>query len=55
MNPKLTMLYLLIGTIIGLTHHGNETLAKMKRQLSDLRWRNVALVMLWSVKSASKI
>jgi hypothetical protein len=34
MDLKLTMLYVLIGTIIGLSYHGDENLAKVKRELS---------------------
>jgi hypothetical protein len=36
MDPKLTILFMLIGTIISLSHLGDENLAKMK-----LCWRNV--------------
>jgi hypothetical protein len=46
MDPKLTILFLLIGTIIGLSRHGDENLAKMKRQPHSVGWRNIALVML---------
>ena len=37
MDPKLTLLFTLIGTIISLSHLGDENLAKIK-----LRWRNIA-------------
>ena len=43
MDPKLTMLFLLIGTIIGLSQLGDENLTKMKRYLDGLRWRNLRL------------
>ena len=33
MDPKLTILFLLIGSIIGLSHLGDENLARMRRQL----------------------
>jgi hypothetical protein len=33
MDAKLTMLFLLIGTIIGLSHLSRENLAKMKREI----------------------
>ena len=55
MDAKLTMLYLLIGTVIGLSYHGDENLAKMKRQFRGLGWRNAVHVMLWSLKSTTKI
>jgi hypothetical protein len=41
MDPKLTMLFMLIGTIITLSHVGDENLANIKRH-----WRNVVLVFL---------
>jgi hypothetical protein len=41
MDPKLTMLFLLIGTIIGLSHFNYENLAKMKRGFDDQRWRDI--------------
>ena len=36
MDPKLTILLTLIGTIISLSHLGDENVAKIK-----LRWRDV--------------
>lgn len=36
MDPKLTMLFMLIGTIISLSHVGDENPTKIKD-----RWRNV--------------
>jgi hypothetical protein len=39
MDPKLTMLLLLIGTIIGLSHLSDEKLGRMRRQLAARRWR----------------
>jgi hypothetical protein len=39
MDPKLTMLFLLIGTIIGLSHYGDENVAERKRQLDGRSWR----------------
>jgi hypothetical protein len=41
MDPKLTMLFLLIGAIIGLSHLSEENLARMKRQLALRRWRKM--------------
>ena len=50
MDPKLTMLFMLIGTIISLSHLGGENSAKIK-----WRWRNVVLVFLSSLKSEGKL
>ena len=41
MDPKLTILFMLIGTIISLSHLGDENLAKIKD-----RWRNVISALL---------
>ena len=43
MDPKLTMLFLLIGTVIGLSHFNFENLAKMKRRFDDQPWRDIIL------------
>jgi hypothetical protein len=49
-DPKQTMLFMLIGTIISLAHLGDENLAKIKS-----RWRDGFLVFLSSLTSAGKI
>ena len=41
MDPKLTMLFLLIGSIIGLSHLSDDTLGRMRRQLAGGRWRQI--------------
>lgn len=41
MDPKLTMFFLLIGTIIVLSHLNDENLARMKRQFAVGRWREI--------------
>jgi hypothetical protein len=41
MDPKLTMLFVLIGTIIGLSHLSDDTLGRMRRQISGRRWREL--------------
>jgi hypothetical protein len=41
MDPKLALLFLLIGAVIGLSHLGNETPNVMRRQLIDRRWRDL--------------
>jgi len=40
MDPKLTMLFLLIGAVVVLSHLNEENLTRMRRQLVDRRWRN---------------
>ena len=39
MDPKLTLLFLLIGTVVGLSHLSDDGLGRMRRQLIDRRWR----------------
>ncbi len=40
MDPKLTMLFMLIGTVVVLSHLTDENLTRMRRQLVNRRWRN---------------
>ncbi len=40
MDPKLTILFLLIGGIIGLSHLDDESLTRMRRQFVARRWRD---------------
>jgi hypothetical protein len=39
MDPKLTILFLLICAVIGLSHLNDENLGRMRRQLVRRRWR----------------
>jgi hypothetical protein len=39
MDPKITILFMLIGAVIGLSHLSEENLGRMRRQFSDWRWR----------------
>ncbi len=39
MDPKLTILFLLISSVIGLSHLNDDTLGRMRRQLVGRRWR----------------
>jgi len=39
MDPKLTILFILIGAVIGLSHLGEENLGRVRRQFADRRWR----------------
>jgi hypothetical protein len=41
MDPKLTILFLLISSVIGLSHLNDENLARMRRQLVARRWREL--------------
>jgi hypothetical protein len=38
MGPELTMLFMLMGMIIGLSHLSDENMARMKRQLDGQRF-----------------
>ena len=39
MDPKLTLLLLLIGLVVGLSNLDEENLNRMRRQLALGRWR----------------
>jgi hypothetical protein len=39
MDPKLTLLFLLIGTVIGLSHLGDATMRRSWRPSLSQRWR----------------
>ena len=41
MDPKLTMVFLLFGTLIGVSHLNYENPTKMKRGLDGQRWRDI--------------
>ena len=41
MDPKLTILFMLVATIIVLSNLGEENLGRMRRQLVDRRWREL--------------
>ena len=43
-NLKLIVLFLLIGSIIGLSHLSGEDLAKMKRAIHGRRWREITSI-----------
>jgi hypothetical protein len=40
MDPKLTMLFVLIGVVVVLSHLTDDNLTRVRRQLIDRRWRN---------------
>jgi hypothetical protein len=39
MDPKIALLFLLIGSVIGLSHLSDENLSRVRRQLATKRWR----------------
>ena len=41
MDPKITILFMLIGAIIGLSHLNAENLGRLQRQLVRRRWREL--------------
>ncbi len=41
MDPKLTILFLLVGCVIGLSHLSEENLGRMRRQLVSRKWRQL--------------
>ena len=43
-NLKLIILFLLIGSIIGLSHLSGENLTKMKRAIHGCRWREIGSI-----------
>ena len=43
MDPKLTILFMFIGAVIGLSHLSEENLGRMRRQFMDRRWREFVL------------
>jgi hypothetical protein len=41
MDPKLTILFMLIACIIGLSHLGDEAFGRMRRRMPGQRLRNM--------------
>jgi hypothetical protein len=41
MEPKITLFFLLIGSVIGLSHLNDEVVSRMWRQLGGGRWREI--------------
>ncbi len=39
MDPKIALLFLLIGAVIVLSHLSDENLGRMRRQFAERRWR----------------
>jgi hypothetical protein len=40
MDPKLTILFMLISSVVGLSHLNDENLERMRSQLVARRWRD---------------
>ena len=40
MDPKLTILFMLIGAVVVLSHLTDDNLTRVRRQFVDRRWRN---------------
>jgi hypothetical protein len=43
MDPKIALLFLLIGSVIGLSRLGIDRLGRERHQLSQRRWREFVL------------
>ncbi len=41
MDAKITLLFFLVGTIIGLSHLDEDVLGRMRRRLDVGRWREL--------------
>jgi hypothetical protein len=39
MDPKLAILFLLVGAVIALSHLSDENIHRLRRQLIRLQWR----------------
>jgi hypothetical protein len=44
MDPKLAMLFMLFGSIIGLSYLSADNVARMKRRMVERRWRKTVPV-----------
>jgi hypothetical protein len=41
MEPKIALFFLLIASVIGLSHLNDEVVSRMRRQLGGGRWREI--------------
>ena len=41
MDPKIALLFILIGCVIGLSHLNDDVVGRMRRQLGEGRWREI--------------
>ena len=40
MDPKLTLLFMLIAVVVALSHLTEETVMRVRRRLNDRQWRH---------------
>jgi hypothetical protein len=41
MEPKIALFFMLIASVIGLSHLSEDAVSRMRRQLSEGRWREI--------------
>jgi hypothetical protein len=41
MEPKIALFFLLIASVIGLSHLSEDAVGRMRRQISEGRWREI--------------
>jgi hypothetical protein len=41
MEPKIALFFLLIASVVGLSHLNEEVVRRMRRQFGDGRWREI--------------
>jgi hypothetical protein len=41
MEPKIAVLFILIASVVGLSHLNEEFVSRMRRQLGKGRWREI--------------
>jgi len=41
MEPKIALLFLLIASVVGLSHLNDDVVGRMRRQLGEGRWREI--------------
>jgi hypothetical protein len=41
MEPKIALFFLLIASVIGLSHLSEDTVGRLRRQIGEGRWREI--------------
>jgi hypothetical protein len=41
MEPKIALLFLLIASVVGLSHLNDDVVGRMRRHLGEGRWREI--------------
>lgn len=41
MEPKIALLFLLIASVVGLSHLNDDVVGRIRRQLGEGRWREI--------------